>query len=79
MLLKQIDKLEFNVKFKVIVIDYASTLLDRSYDELKEFNPKDAIKSIDILELDLNLGVDGAIHKGLTHAFINAKSKDLFW
>ena len=78
MLLKQIDKLEFNVKFKVIVIDDASTLLDRSYDELKEFNPKDAIESIDILELDLNLGVNGAIHKGLTHALINAKSKDLF-
>ena len=66
------------VKFKVVVIDDASVLLDHSYKELKEFSPKNAIESIDILELDLNQGVNGAIYEGLAYAFINAKPKDLF-
>lgn len=78
MLLKQIDKLEIKVNFKVIVIDDASALLDRGYNELKGFKPKNAIESVDILELDSNLGVNGAIYEGLTYAFMNAKSKDLF-
>jgi glycosyltransferase involved in cell wall biosynthesis len=78
MLLEQIAELNLKVNLKVIVVDDASLFFDHSYKELKEFKPKGKIKSVDVLELDTNLGVNGAIYEGLNHALIYAKPKDLF-
>ena len=78
MLLKQIDKLNLKINLKVIVVDDASSFFDRGYNELKEFKPNGKIESVDFLELNVNLGVNGAIYEGLTHAFNYAKPKDLF-
>jgi hypothetical protein len=62
MLLKQIGKLNLKVYLNGIVVDDASSFFEYSYKKLIEFNPKGKIKSIFILELDTNLGVDKDIY-----------------
>jgi glycosyltransferase involved in cell wall biosynthesis len=77
-LINQIDKLTIDVDFTIIVVDDASTFCDPSYDEIREFKSTGKVKNIEILELEVNTGVNGAIYSGLSYAFSNANTKDIF-
>ena len=77
-ILEKISKLDLKIKFKVIVVDDASTAFDLSYYNLDKFKPMGNIDSIKILKLNINSGVNRAIYQGLSYAFSHAKHQDLF-
>lgn len=77
-LIERIDDLKVKTNFKIIIVDDASTDLGEHSTKLRRFKPKKRIESIKILQLETNLGVNGAIHEGLLYAFRSSDKNDLF-
>jgi glycosyltransferase involved in cell wall biosynthesis len=77
-LLREISNLETQLKFKVVVVDDCSSLLESDFIELSNFSTSGTISEFNFHRLRQNLGNQGAVAKGLRFAFDKSTVGDYF-